>query len=52
MSIKQETNLYLELLKKAILFEIWQEHEIYLPTNVPIPSDLNKFIQTRNCPKY
>ncbi|EEM08372.1 TylF/MycF family methyltransferase [Bacillus pseudomycoides] len=48
MSIKQETNLYLELLKKAILFEIWQEHEIYLPTNVPIPSDLNKFIQTNN----
>ncbi|MEX0417441.1 hypothetical protein [Bacillus sp. C30] len=27
------TNLYLELLKKAILFEIWQEHEQYLPTN-------------------
>lgn len=48
MTITPTTNLYLELLKKAILFEIWQEHEQYLPTNVKIPTELNTFIQTHN----
>ncbi|NBI28717.1 TylF/MycF family methyltransferase [Chengkuizengella marina] len=45
MKNKHEVNLYLELLKKAILFEIWLEHEIYSPANLPIPPKLYEFIQ-------
>ncbi|OUB07936.1 macrocin O-methyltransferase [Bacillus thuringiensis serovar yunnanensis] len=48
MTIKTENSLYLELLKKTILFEIWPEHEQYLPTHINIPIELNTFIQTHN----
>ncbi|CCW06212.1 TylF/MycF family methyltransferase [Bacillus sp. GeD10] len=48
MTIKQENNLYLELLKKAILFEIWQEHENYSPAYIDIPQALQTFMQIHN----
>lgn len=34
--------MYLELLKKTVLFEIWQEHERYIPIDVPVPESLQK----------
>ncbi|MFS1512893.1 TylF/MycF family methyltransferase [Chengkuizengella sp. SCS-71B] len=48
LTVNHERNLFLELLKKAILFEIWLEHEKYQPVGIPIPSQLNEFIQTHN----
>ena len=32
--------LYLELLKKTILFEIWLEDELYLPASLHISKEL------------
>ncbi|MFS1512910.1 TylF/MycF family methyltransferase [Chengkuizengella sp. SCS-71B] len=51
MRVKRETiNLYLELLKKTILFEIWGKNEIYSPTGLPIPPVLNEFLKSHNWP--
>ncbi|NDI36232.1 TylF/MycF family methyltransferase [Chengkuizengella sediminis] len=50
MKAKREINLYLELLKKTILFEIWSKKEIYSPTGRPIPSELNEFLNSHNWP--
>ncbi|KKB74673.1 MULTISPECIES: TylF/MycF family methyltransferase [Bacillus] len=38
----QAKQMYLELLKKTVLFEIWQEHERYIPIGVPVPESLQK----------
>ncbi|MDR4985763.1 macrocin O-methyltransferase [Bacillus cereus] len=48
MTLKERSDLYLELLKKAILFEIWQEHEQYSPAHVEIPINLMRFIEVHN----
>ncbi|MEC1260433.1 TylF/MycF family methyltransferase [Bacillus swezeyi] len=48
MDMKQAKQMYLELLKKAILFEIWQEHERYFPISAPVPESLQKQIGLNN----
>lgn len=42
--------LYLELLKKTILYEIWIENEIYLPLpkNIEIPDDILDYLKQNN----
>ncbi|MFN2745496.1 MULTISPECIES: TylF/MycF family methyltransferase [Bacillus] len=46
--MEQAEQMYVELLKKAILFEIWQEHERYIPVNVPVPHELQRRIGWNN----
>ena len=41
MENKSAVQLYLELLKKTILFEIWLEYEPYLPASLHISKDLS-----------
>ncbi|AUD24762.1 TylF/MycF family methyltransferase [Bacillus cereus group sp. BC251] len=40
MESKSAVQLYLELLKKTILFEIWLEYEAYLPASLHISKEL------------
>ncbi|PEA53178.1 macrocin O-methyltransferase [Bacillus pseudomycoides] len=48
MQTERGIGLYLELLKKTILFEIWQEHEVYLPVTVPVPYYVKEYIQAHH----
>ncbi|MGG2066661.1 TylF/MycF family methyltransferase [Bacillus sp. S14(2024)] len=48
MQAERGIELYLELLKKAILFEIWQEHEVYLPVTTSVPQYVKEYIQYNN----
>ena len=41
MENKSAVQLYLELLKKTILFEIWLEYEPYLPASLHISKELS-----------
>ncbi len=61
MENKSAVQLYLELLKKTILFEIWLEYEPYLPASlhiskelsyepvtVPLPLFLKRYVENHN----
>ena len=61
MENKSAVQIYLELLKKTILFEIWLEYEPYLPASlhiskelsyepvtVPLPLFLKQYIENHN----
>lgn len=61
MENKSAVQLYLELLKKTILFEIWLEYEPYLPASlhiskelsyepvtVPLPLFLKQYVENHN----
>lgn len=61
MENQSAVQLYLELLKKTILFEIWLEYEPYLPASlhiskelsyepvtVPLPLFLKQYVENHN----